>query len=625
MVVNKGNPLIMGCSKHNRSYNFAIASENDIINLVIYNSDRTDIILEQKLDKTYKTGDVFACTISGIGLDRCYYVYKYYDGDKEIFVTDPYAKTVTDCEMYSEVKEVKCYLSRVETESFDWENDTPLNIPFSESIIYKLNVRGFTKSCTSSVAHKGTFQGIIDKLPHLKALGITAIELMPAYEYDECERFDDDKVEVLGVKKKINYWGYSKSAFYFAPKASFSYLAKKKNDYTIEFKRMVKKLHKNGIEVIMEMYFTDEPVNMIIDCMKYWVINYHIDGIHLYADNSALEAAQSDAMLSRTKIFTVYWNGKEHSFKNMANYNNGYMNTARKFLKGEENQLGDFVNIIRNNPSNAGNINYITNHNGFTMYDLVSYDRKHNEANGENNTDGENFNYSYNCGAEGRTRKRKIVELRQRQIKNAFMILMLSQGTPLILAGDEFENTQGGNNNPYCIDSETSWVNWKKSDNAVEIYNFLRKLINFRKENKILHMEKRLIVSDQFVCGYPDVSYHGENAWYNAMENYNRHIGIMYCSKYAGQDNLIYVAYNMHWESHELALPKIPEKTSWKVKLCSGNAQEDVKIKDKLIILAPRTITVLVCDLSNKNSKKVVKDKVNVKVNDKNSHLDLNK
>ena len=162
------------------------------------------------------------------------------------------------------------------------------------------------------------------------------------------------------------------------------------------------------------------------------------------------------------------------------------MNTARKFLKGEENQLGDFVNIIRNNPSNAGNINYITNHNGFTMYDLVSYDRKHNEANGENNTDGENFNYSYNCGAEGRTRKRKIVELRQRQIKNAFMILMLSQGTPLILAGDEFENTQGGNNNPYCIDSETSWVNWKKSDNAVEIYNFLRKLINFRKENNVL-------------------------------------------------------------------------------------------------------------------------------------------
>ncbi len=612
MVVNKGNPLIMGCSKHNRSYNFAFASQKDNVKLVIYNSDRTDIVLEQILDETYKTGDVFSCAISGIGLDRCYYVYKYYDGNEEIFVTDPYAKTVTGCETYSEIKEDVCYVSRVETESFDWENDKPLNIPFSESIIYKLNVRGFTKSCTSAVAHKGTFQGIIDKLPHLKSLGITAIELMPAYEYDECGRFDDDKVEVLGVTKKINYWGYGKKAFYFAPKSSYCYLSKKKSDYTIEFKKMVKKLHKNGIEVIMEMYFTDEPVSMIIDCMKYWVINYHIDGIHLYASNAVLETAQSDALLSKTKLFTVYWNGNVHSFKNMANYNNGYMNTARKFLKGEENQLGDFVNITRNNPVNAGSINYITNNNGFTMYDLVSYDRKHNEANGENNSDGENFNYSYNCGAEGRTRKRKIVELRQRQIKNAFMILMLSQGTPLILAGDEFENTQGGNNNPYCIDSETSWLNWKKSDNAKEIYNFLRKLISFRKENKILHMEKKLIASDQLVCGYPDVSYHGENAWYNAMENYNRHIGIMYCSKYAGQDNLIYVAYNMHWERHQLALPKIPENTSWKVCLCSGDAKEDIQIKDKIVRLEPRTIAVLMCDLSDK--KKLSKSKDNAKV-----------
>lgn len=288
---------------------------------------------------------------------------------------------------------------------------------------------------------------------------------MPAYEYDECKRFQTDMYSgiVNGamnggggmnipdsrdiidgdiVSRKINYWGYTKDAFYFAPKAAFSSIAPAKSDYTIEFKKLVKRLHKNGIEVIMEMYFTDEPVSMITDCIKYWVINYHIDGIHLYAPDAALSAADDRSHVIKNQDIYSVLEWKCEKYKNMADYNNGYMNTVRKFLKGEENQLGDFINTARNNPSNAACINYITNHNGFTLNDLVSYDRKHNEANGENNMDGENFNYSWNCGTEGKTRKKKITDLRQRQIKNAFMPLMLSQGTPLILAGDEFRNTR---------------------------------------------------------------------------------------------------------------------------------------------------------------------------------------
>lgn len=603
MVVNKGNPLIMGCTKVNRSYNFSLASTLPQINLLIYDSQCNNIIFEHTMDSEYKTGDVFSCKLTGTGLDRCYYIYK---ADEE-YITDPYAKTVTGCEIYGETNTQDMHLSRVGMENFDWEGDKYPCISYSDSIIYKLNVRGFTKSCTSAVAHKGTFKGIIEKLPYLKELGITAVELMPAYEYDECQRFEKDIYSKAGdgsltgstLVKKINYWGYTKNAFYFAPKAAFSSISGSKSDYTIEFKKMVKKLHKNGIEVIMEMYFTDEPVNMIIDCMKYWVINYHIDGIHLYADNSALNAAASDPVLSKTKILTVFWDKNIYYHKNIADYNDGYMNTVRKFLKGEENQLGDFTNVVRNNPANAAVIKYITNHNGFTLYDLVSYDRKHNEINGENNMDGENFNYSWNCGTEGKTRKKKIVELRQRQIKNAFMMLLLSQGTPLILAGDEFENTQCGNNNPYCIDSETSWLNWKKSDYSKEIYNFVRELIQFRKDNKILHMEDKLYASDRLVCGYPDVSYHGDNAWYNAMENYNRHIGIMYCAKYACDDKLIYVAYNMHWENHMLALPKIPGNARWNVKICSGDIKGDIQIKDKQVRIAPRTIAVLTCSLGN--------------------------
>jgi glycogen operon protein len=235
------------------------------------------------------------------------------------------------------------------------------------------------------------------------------------------------------------------------------------------------------------------------------------------------------------------------------------------------------------------------------MMDLVSYERKHNEANGENNRDGENFNHSWNCGVEGKSRKKKIVALRQKQMKNAFMLLFFSQGTPLILAGDEFENTQGGNNNPYCIDDEISWLNWKAASTAGEMYKFVKELIQFRDEHKILHRPKPLMACDQRSCGYPDVSYHGSSAWYNAMEPFNRNIGIMYCSRYAQDDKtdkrddeLIYVAYNMHWEPHELALPKVAEGCIWKAVICSGDIKKDVIISEnRMLSVEPRTTVIL--------------------------------
>lgn len=605
-MIAKGNVLKMGSSKTGRVYNFAFASESDRAALLIYGSNG-ELKHRFEMDSEYKVGSVFACQISGESLDKDLYCYEV-NGKK---VVDPYAKTVSGCCEFGIEEEQAFHLSRIVLDKFDWEKDEPLNYPYDECIFYKMHVRGFTKSRTSGVKNKGTFAGIISKIPYLKELGITTIELMPAYEFDEMSRFpqfDNEQEQSIyapmPIRTPVNYWGYVKG-FHFAPKAAFSSVAAVKTDYTVEFKKMVKQLHANGIEVVMEMYFDRETPDMVLDCIRYWVTEYHIDGVHLYGSVVSLEMAAADPILSRTKIITVFWNGSRGSWKHMGNYNEGFSNIARRFLKGDENQLGDFVRVSRENPLQSANINYITNHNGFTMADLVSYERKHNEANGENNRDGESFNYSWNCGVEGKSRKRKIVELRQRQIKNAFMMLLLSGGTPLILAGDEFENSQGGNNNPYCIDGETTWLNWKNADASKDMQEFLKKLIAFRKRYNILHMPSQLMASDPVSCGYPDISYHGSNAWYQAMENYNRHIGVMYCTKYDGTNRnsesadegyeLIYVAYNMHWETHELALPKLTGEGGWTVEMCSGDCILDVVVKDdKTVEIAPRTAAILV-------------------------------
>lgn len=630
MMIAKGNVLKLGSSKIGRAYNFAFASESDKAALLIYDGNGA-LKHRYEMDSDYKVGSVFACQISGESLDKALYCYEV-EGKR---IIDPYAKTVSGCCEFGIEGEDVCHLSRIVLDKFDWEGDEPLNYPYDECIFYKMHVRGFTKSRTSGVKNKGTFAGIINKIPYLKELGITTIELMPAYEFDEMSRFPQFYEEKnksmyapMPIKMPVNYWGYVKG-FHFAPKSSFSSAAADKADYTVEFKKMVKQLHANGIEVVMEMYFDRETPDMVLDCLRYWVTEYHIDGVHLYGSAVSLEMAAADPILSKTKIISVFWNGNRGKWKHMGNYNDGFSKIVRCFLKGDENQLGEFVQVSRENPIQSANINYITNHNGFTMADLVSYERKHNEANGENNKDGENFNYSWNCGVEGKSRKKKIVELRQRQIKNAFMMLLMSAGTPLILAGDEFENSQSGNNNPYCIDGETTWLNWKNADASKDMAEFLKKLIDFRKKYKILHMPNQLMASDPVSCGYPDISYHGSNAWYQAMENYNRHIGVMYCTKYdgtkrdiekcgntsceskkcsgaeqgsagyegtnSGEYELIYVAYNMHWEAHELALPKLVGEGGWTVEMCSGNGDTDIVLKDdKTVEIAPRTAAILV-------------------------------
>lgn len=524
-----------------------------------------------------KFGSIYSMAVKDLDTHR--YSYNFYDGE-EIF-TDPYAKVIHGHEKWGRCSEL--LKGGFILDTYDWEGDKPLKHPYENSILYCLNVRAFTKHKSAGIPHRGTFKGILEKLPHLKELGITAIELMPAYEYNEAEKVSAGYLPELSadtgipaadaapVQEKLNCWGYKKG-FYFAPKASFS----SEKDAVAEFKDMVKQLHRNGIEVIMQFYFPNSvQMGMILDAVKYWVLEYHIDGVHLKGERIPLQVIATEPLLTDTKLFyydfpceQIYGEKDIPEYRNLASYKDDYMYTARRFLKGDDGMIGSFLEQQRKNPSQYGVINYVTNYYGFSLADMVSYEHKHNEANGEKNADGMEQNQTWNCGIEGITRRKNILDLRRRQMKNALTMLFLAQGTPLLFSGDEMGNTRFGNNNPYCQDNETGWIKWNMNANGRAVFQYVKELSALRRQHPVLHANEQLRILDYIGCGYPDLSYHGEEAWRPDLSSYSRLVGVMYCGCYArgntsDEDAFFYVAYNMHWLPHTFALPKLPKGMKW--------------------------------------------------------------
>lgn len=371
--------------------------------------------------------------------------------------------------------------------------------------------------------------------------------------------------------KKINYWGYRKG-FYYAPKASYA----ASENGPEEFRELVKSLHRNGMELVMQFYFPNTVKRSgILDILRFWVLEYHVDGFRLLGENLPVDLAAADDLLADTKLLYqgfwidgVYGRNETPKGPHLAEYNDSYLYDMRRFLKGDEGMLESALRHMRYIPEKTGRVHYLTNYNGFTLADLVSYDHKHNEANGEDNRDGNDYNCSWNCGEEGTARSRRVKELRFRQIKNAICMLLLTQSTPLIFMGDEFGNSQKGNNNPYCQDNAVTWLDWRILSKNAKILEFWKKMLVFRKSHPILHPEKELRLMDYIACGYPDLSYHGQSAWRPRTEGYFRHAGIMLCGKYARvdrdtEDAFLYLAINMHWESHKLALPRLPRNMRW--------------------------------------------------------------
>ncbi|GFI70704.1 glycogen operon protein GlgX [Lachnospiraceae bacterium] len=534
-----------------------------------------------------KRGALHGLRIEGEGVHN--YTYNYYVDDQ--IITDTYAREVRGLEKWGAKGTRKrttygvlaCY-------DFDWQEDAPLMTPLADSIFYGLNVRAFTMHKSSGVKERGTFEGIIEKIPYLKSLGITAVELMPCYEYDECmvqetnypqislpKGTDYLPVRIIkeaapdfaaeAEKRKLNCWGFEKG-FYFAPKSAYC----KEKPPVISFKTMVRELHKNGIEVIMQFYFPPEIRQLyMLDVIKHWVMEYHIDGVRISGFHIPFRLLAEEPVLRNTKIWCSYLPNEDFPvisnpiFKNFISDNGNYRNDIRRFLKGDEGLLSQALGYHRCNPKEHGVVNYLADYDGFTLYDCVSYERKHNEANGEDNRDGADVNFTWNCGVEGDTRKKSIMDLRMKQIKNALSFVFLSQGIPFIYSGDEFASSRKGNNNCYCQDNETGWVNWKDNQFSREILAYTQFLIRLRKEHPILHMKDELLVMDSKGCGCPDISYHGIEAWRPDFGHISRMIGIVLCGQYAPgeEDASFYIACNMHWESHKLALPKLSRDEKW--------------------------------------------------------------
>lgn len=574
--IREGTPLPLGVRLVDNRVYFSVSIPNgNECRLNIYYKDSKTLCESIHLKETEKIGSIFFLAIDYFDYQQ--YEYMYEAMGKEFI--DPYARLVSGRNEWGKIltsSESKLVRGGFYFNTYKWDEDFPLKISYEDLIIYRIHVRGFTKDVSSKVINKGTFKGIIEKIPYLTELGITAIELLPSYEFGEIIK-EPNHINVIDTNEtpKINYWGYTNQSNYFVPKSSY---ASKPSDSPEELKDLVKALHQAGIEIIMDFYFesgTNEQ--FIIDCLRYWVSEYHIDGIKINQNGISSKLLATDPYLSDTKIFGMSWNideiyNREYTpkVKNLAEYNDGFLTDLRRFLKGDEEQVSKVANRFKRNPRKVATINYITNTNGFTLMDLFSYDVKHNEDNGEKGRDGTDYNYSWNCGVEGNTKRKKVLELRRQQIKNALVTLMFSQGVPLILGGDEFGNSQNGNNNAYCQDNNTSWLNWKLVETNKDILDFIKLLIQIRKNHPILHCKEELRSMDYASCGYPDLSYHGTKAWYPDYTNYSRILGVMLCGRYAMKDRAhhddnFYLAFNMHWEDHEFDMPKLTKGVNWYV------------------------------------------------------------
>ena len=609
--MTRGNYLPMGATPldNNRVQFVVPAEQGKEYNLILYyrkKGHRQVISLKEE----YRRGNVYSLIVEGIKNNDVTYNLEINGQEK----TDPYAKMILGRGQWGR-ESIKKVQGGIFLADYDWQEDQAPGYSMEDIVLYQLHVRGFTKHASSGVKKKGTFEGIIEKLPYLKELGVTTLELLPAYEFSEIENsrsaavsMEDMKQQgVYGQKEeetRINYWGY-KEAFYFVPKASYS----GGKDSSHSFKNLVKELHKQGMEIMMQFFF---PINIsrafIFQVLQFWIKEYHVDGFRLMGVNIPAELIASMDEFCNTKILyetmeenLVYGYQKTPCYFNLASYNDSYMYSLRKFLKSDVGSLQQAFHDMINGGNRIKRVIYMTNYNTFTLHDLVSYDRKHNEKNGEMGSDGNNHNVSWNCGAEGDTKKKQVLQLRKRQMKNALTLLFFSKGTPVLLAGDEFCNSQKGNNNPYCQDNSISWLNWKDLEKNKEHFDFCRWLIQLRKQNKLYDIEKLKILEGERER-LPAISFHGKEAWKLDWSTANEEAGgILYYL----QNGFLYLAINMHWESTNLALPSLPLEGDWKVILNTGAQEEDIFIdrKKKVIKVPPRTIVVLEAKRKEQNGK----------------------
>ncbi len=570
--------------------------------------------------------DPYARGITAASLNRAFSAQTppaYIDGDLAV-LTNQSAKDFPKCIV-------------IDSDEFDWQGDRPLNYPLRDCIIYEAHVRGISRHPNAPQQHKGTYEGIIESIPYLKSLGITSLELLPihAFNADEVTRMNPRN----GTPLK-NYWGYSTIAF-FAPNPAYA-CNKSDGSSVIEFKKMVRELHKNGIEVILDIVFNhtaegseygptfsfrgidnsiyymlddntryyrnysgcgntvncNHPVvqQFILDCLHYWVTEMHVDGFRfdlgsilgrdqngaLMDNPPTIERITEDPLLRNTKIIAEAWDAggayQVGTFpgNRWAEWNDRFRDDVRIFWRGDTPHAREVATRITGSADlylDDGrkpfhSINFITSHDGFTLYDLLSYNQKHNEENGEENRDGGDCNYSYNHGFEGKTENTEIEALRRQKAKNMLVTLLLSVGTPMITSGDEVLRTQNGNNNPYCQDNEISWFDWSLTETHAEMMQFTQKLIRLRKEHSVFRRSEFLTGKQCGKTSGVDIS------WYNVQgsaPDWNMPSSFLACFLDGSQantraewdDNSFFLMFNSGQKDVTAAVCPAPEGKKW--------------------------------------------------------------
>jgi glycogen operon protein len=512
----------------------------------------------------------------------------------------------------------------VDPGAYDWEGDVPLSRPAARTIIYEMHVRGFTRHPSSGVGEKtrGTYAGLIEKIPYLQQLGITAVELLPVFQFDaqDCP------------PGKVNYWGYAPISF-FAPHQAYSSRQDPLGPVD-EFRDLVKALHRAGIEVILDVVYNhtaegdqrgptlcfrgiDNPTyyiledggaryanytgcgntlnanhpvvrRMIVDSLRYWVEEMHVDGFrfdlasilsrdasgHPLPNPPVLWDIESDPALAGTKLLAEAWDAaglyQVGSFVGDAwkEWNGRFRDDVRAFFRGEPGSLRRVADRMVGSPEIYGHkereaeqsVNFVTCHDGFTLNDLVSYNQKHNEANGEDNRDGANDNRSWNCGVEGLTDDPVVEKLRNRQVKNFLTVTLMSLGVPMILMGDEVRHTQGGNNNAYCQDNEISWFDWSLVKNHADVHRFVRLLLERRLLRDVEHERKRVSLNTMIQTA--NKAWHGvkphEPDWGDSSHS------VAFGAEVQREGLLFHFILNAYWEPLEFELPKVGGAGTWR-------------------------------------------------------------
>jgi isoamylase len=653
--IRRGVPLPLGTHESGGGVNFALFSRHaSRVRLELFDraADATPAKVIDLDPARNRSGDVWHVWLAGIRPGQLYAYrvdgpYQPSDGHRFNFnklLLDPFATAITPLPDWdfgpargydpsapeqdlvsSKVDDAgampKCVFTH---EHFNWQDDRPLRHPWSKTVIYETHVRGFTIRPNAGVEHPGTYRGLMEKIPYLQELGVTAVELLPVYEFNECEV---PGIDPQTGKPLRNYWGYDPVTF-FAPKASYS-SAGGLGQQKLEFKEMVRALHQAGIEVILDVVFnhtaegnelgptlcfrgidntifytlasdkryyrnytgTGNTINAnhpvvrdhILAALRYWVMEMHVDGFRfdlasvlgrdgsgkLLANAPLLERIAEDPILRDVKIIAEAWDAAgayevgSFSERRWAEWNGRYRDDVRRFWRGDDGMLGQFASRIggsadiytASGKGPEGSINFVTCHDGFTLNDLVSYRHKHNEANGENNHDGTDANFSDNYGAEGETTDAGIEAVRKRQIKNFLLTLLISRGVPMLLGGDELRRTQGGNNNAYCQDNETSWYDWGRLEQHSEIFRFTRGMIALRRAHPILSKE-------QF---YTDAEIHWfgpQGALPNWVDPKEKQFA---CLIHEEEQHALYLMFNAGAEAIDFALPPTPPGARWHV------------------------------------------------------------